>query len=224
MLTKQIKSEFKAATAVDQIAMLLRSKSANLVKNEQYWIGLAGAPGSGKSSLSSALKERLGEMICVIPMDGYHFYRCELDAMPNPINAYALRGAPFTFNAHKFVDNLIAAKQARTGKFPSFDHNQGDPVEEDIELLGISKIVLVEGNYLFLNEEPWCQLRTNVFDESWFLNVPIAECKRRVIKRHIETGLNREEAQHRVDNNDGPNAQRVIVESIRNADRIISIE
>ncbi len=35
-------------------------------------LGLVGAPGAGKSSVSEALLSRLGEEMQVVPMDGYH--------------------------------------------------------------------------------------------------------------------------------------------------------
>jgi pantothenate kinase len=38
---------------------------------------------------------------------------------------------------------------------PSFDHAKKDPVERDICVLSSQKIVLLEGNYLLLNENPW---------------------------------------------------------------------
>ena len=206
------------------VATELKQRAAALTTDEQLWIGLVGAPGSGKSTLAHALQEPLGDMLAIIPMDGFHYYRHELDQMANPAEAYARRGAPFTFNAPKFVTTLIQARQAREGTFPSFDHHIGDPIEEDITLSQEQTIVLVEGNYLLLDEAPWTQLREQVFDETWFLDVPLEECNRRVKDRHMRTGLPAEEAQRRVDTNDSLNAQLVINVSRKNADRILTIE
>ena len=205
----------------DELAAKLRRKASRLTVNAQFWIGLAGAPGSGKTRLAAALSERLGEMLCVIPMDGYHYYLGELDLMDNSQQAHARRGAPFTFNATKFVGTLISSRKRGEGSFPGFDHRVGDPVEESIRLDKGTPIVLVEGNYLLLDEEPWCQLRQHVFDETWFLNVAVAECNRRVRERLIKTGLTEAQAQLRVETNDSINAKLVIEASTRNADRII---
>ena len=73
----------------DELADELNGRAAQLGGHAQYWIGLAGAPGSGKSTLAAALRERLGERLTLIPMDGYHYYRQELDAMSDPKNAHA---------------------------------------------------------------------------------------------------------------------------------------
>ena len=201
----------------------LRQRVSRLTENAQFWIGLTGAPGSGKSTLAAELKDQLGESLTVIPMDGYHYYRSELDDMENPQEAHSRRGAPFTFNAPKFVDALINARKDGEGSFPTFDHQAGDPVEDSVKLYKDRQIVLVEGNYLLLADEPWCQLRDKVFDETWFLEVPISECNRRVRDRLIKTGLTEEQAQFRVEINDSINAQLVTKASIRNADRIIHL-
>lgn len=207
----------------DDLAAELRRRSARLTGNAQFWIGLAGGPGSGKSTVAQALKERLGELLTVVPMDGYHFYRSELDGMADPEEAHARRGAPFTFNATKLVDDLIKARDAGKGAFPSFDHGTGDPVETGVLLSEGPQIVLVEGNYLLLDEEPWCQLREKVFDETWFLDVPVPECNRRVRERHVRTGLTEEQAQLRVATNDSINAELITKVSPGNADRMIKI-
>lgn len=43
------------------------------------------------------------------------------------------------------------------------------------------RVVLVEGNYVLLSEEPWCQLR-HIFDESWFVDVDIDVAMDRVYR------------------------------------------
>lgn len=77
-----------------------------LPPGEQLWIALAGAPGSGKSTLSKELALRLrsrGIVTTVVPMDGFHFYRRELDQMPNAAEAHSKRGSHWTFNATRLV-------------------------------------------------------------------------------------------------------------------------
>ena len=204
-----------------ELAEELQSLLEELPELEQYWIGLAGAPGSGKSTLATALQERLGDALTVIPMDGYHYPRSELDKMSNPAEAHAHRGAPFTFNAEKCVQDLTIARTLHEGSFPAFDHKQGDPVENGIVLKKGKRIVLVEGIYLLLNDPPWCELRRKIFDQTWFLSVPVGKCMKRVEDRHVLTGLSRREAKKRVRDNDRPNAELLVPVSERNADRLL---
>lgn len=46
--------------------------------------------------------------------------------------AYARRGAPWTFDGQAFVDAIRRIKQEGKVLLPSFDHGVGDPIEDDI--------------------------------------------------------------------------------------------
>jgi pantothenate kinase len=207
----------------ENLAEELKQTASEIDNSSQLWVGLAGSPGSGKSTLAQALKTALGDLLAVIPMDGYHYYRSELDKMDDPQQAHLRRGAPFTFNANRFVDELIKARAIGEGSFPGFDHAVGDPVENEITLSRSHKIVLVEGNYLLLDTAPWCQLHEKLFDITWYLDVPLEECIQRLCKRHVQVGCSEEEARHRVALNDGINAELISKVSPKNADKIIRI-
>jgi pantothenate kinase len=93
-----------------------------------YFIGVCGIPGAGKSTISDKLKQSLPDSI-IIPMDGFHLYRKDLDE-----EGTRRRGAPFTFDLKRFKEKLLELKQAKSFpiKFPSFDHALKDPIEGDI--------------------------------------------------------------------------------------------
>ena len=84
-------------------------------KDSVPFIGVAGAGASGKSYFSQLLKETLKAEhdieALVVTMDGYHYYRHQLDKMENPQYAYARRGAEFTFDAARFVHDIFNAKK-----------------------------------------------------------------------------------------------------------------
>ena len=149
--------------------------------------------------------------VVIVPMDGYHYYRHQLEKMDNPQHAFAKRGAPFTFDSERFVQDIVNLRKTGSGSFPSFDHGKGDPVENDILVdYKRHKIVLVEGNYLFLGEQPWARLLDeNCFDETWYVNCPVNEATKRVIDRHIRTGKTKEAAELRAYSNDMVNAKLV---------------
>jgi len=46
----------------------------------------------------------------IVPMDGYHYERKALDTFPDPQLAHQRRGAPFTFDAHRFATELRQGK------------------------------------------------------------------------------------------------------------------
>mmetsp|Transcript_6778 Transcript_6778/g.17369 ORF Transcript_6778/g.17369 Transcript_6778/m.17369 type:complete len:239 (+) Transcript_6778:1-717(+) len=131
----------------------------------RVFIGLAGAPGSGKSTLAAAVCARLNaaagaDIAVVFPMDGFHYYRAQLAAFPDPEEATRRRGAPFTFDARAFVDRVRAAKDNRADAtlVPAFDHEVHDPEEGKIVISPTHKVIFVEGNYLLLPDAPWSEL------------------------------------------------------------------
>lgn len=197
----------------------IRLVSEQFKSGNKVVVGIVGAPGSGKTTaaelvalLINGFEER--ELAVVVPMDGFHFYRKQLDAMPNPTEAHARRGAAFTFDADRFVAAVKQLKEQTTAEIslPSFDHAQGDPVEDAIKVTNMHRIVLVEGNYLLLDQEPWRQLR-GVFNETWFLDVDIDVAMERVFQRQTEIGLTAEESRKRIAENDRPNAEQIVAAS-----------
>ena len=58
---------------------------------------------------------------------GFHYYRTELDAMPDPKEAHARRGAHWTFNAQAFV---TAIQDLKSNGGRSAAHSQNDSGKE----------------------------------------------------------------------------------------------
>lgn len=207
----------------DRLAEDLRLTLCEMDPLEQFWLGIVGAPGSGKTTLSHELVDRIGDHAMIVPMDGYHLYRAELNAMPDPTEANRRRGAPFTFNASKFVKDLTLARQSGSGVFPSFRHGVGDPIENDIQLdVKKHRLVIVEGNYLLLDDEPWCQLRS-LFNQTWYLEVDTVVVRRRLIERFVTNGMSETGAEQRVETNDLLNAGLIRQQSPSKANRIVNL-
>ena len=78
------------------------------------------------------------------------------------------------------------------------------------------KFVLVEGNYLLLEEEPWAGL-AGLFDLSIFIDVPRRELERRLMERWRQHGKTDDQARDWIASNDMPNIQRVLARSRRAA-------
>ncbi|KAI8469901.1 MAG: hypothetical protein J3K34DRAFT_521810 [Monoraphidium minutum] len=211
----------------DQLAARVAGAAAG--REGKYIVGVAGAPGSGKSTLAQLLCRRVNELLAeqrgaaapppaaplcaVVPMDGFHYYRRQLDAMPDPQEAHARRGAHWTFDAAAFVACVRRIRDEGSALVPSFDHGVGDPVENDIRVETGTRVVIVEGNYLYLEEEPWRQLRP-LFDEAVFVDCPVDVAMRRVFERQarwwfVALGLAPEVSQGRIAGNDRPNAELV---------------
>lgn len=192
----------------EELASYVIKLSKEIKKDNKYFIGISGSPGSGKSTVANEVLKLVNEkspnLCCVLPVDGFHYYKKELDLMQNKEEAYKRRGAPFTFNSKKLFEKLKDIKDKGEGKFPSFDHHKGDPLEDDIEVSKDVPIVIIEGVYLFLQSDDW-KNTFNLLDERWFIDVDIDVAMERVRKRHISTGITNEEAIKRCETNDKPN-------------------
>ncbi|KAH9623553.1 hypothetical protein KSS87_011304 [Heliosperma pusillum] len=222
-------------TAVVKVSCC-RNSNAHVLE-ARYIIGLAGPPGAGKSTVASEVVKRINkkwpqkapsmdelvdspEVAIVLPMDGFHLYRHQLDAMEDPKEAHARRGAPWTFDPTRLLQCLQTLKNEGSVCAPSFDHGVGDPVEDDIFVSLQHKVVLVEGNYLLLEEEVWKDIST-LFDEKWFIDVDLDTSMERVLKRHMsKSKRSPDEAKWRIHYNDRPNAE-LIMKSKKNADLIV---
>lgn len=193
-------------------------------------IALAGPPGSGKSTVATQVAQRLNQghedapMAKVIPIDGFHFPRSVLDTFPDPVLAHARRGAAWTFDASGVValfealraTQLAPPLEAPTIRAPSFDHAVKDPVADRIVVPPSATIIILEGNWLLYDKEPWRRLASLV-DETWFIDVEPSVAELRVARRHLQSGIEGtwEAALKRARENDSVNGMEVREKLIR---------
>lgn len=182
-------------------------------------VAIAGPPGAGKSTFSEALLDalsQLGNNPVVVPMDGFHLDNRILDAR----GLRPRKGAPETFDYFGFETTL---RRIRSGEkdvvVPVFDRT-ADLARAGAEIVSAdADVILVEGNYLLLDEAPWSGLAP-LFDLSLFIEVPREELERRLVRRWIDHDHTPEQARTRALSNDIPNAERVLA-SRRPADIVL---
>ena len=184
---------------------------------QRFVVAIAGPPGSGKSTLAQRLNVVLPEdASAVVPMDGFHFDDTVLDSR----GLRPRKGAPETFDYAGFAALL---KRIRAGEpeiaIPVFDRSM-ELSRAGASIIGSGvKFVLVEGNYLLLDEEPWSAL-SGLFDFSIFVDVPRGELERRLLERWRGHGKSDEDARAWIASNDLPNIERVLARR-RRADLVI---
>jgi pantothenate kinase len=194
------------------LAEVIRRKAAG---QGRFLIALAGPPGAGKSTLAAELVGALGAGAKSVPMDGFHYD----DAVLIARGARDRKGAPDTFDAQGFFHLLRRLRVEDEVAIPLFDRDLeisragADIVTKDDRLL------VVEGNYLLLNEAPWPQAAP-LFDLTVWIDVPEAELDRRLVARWAHYGKTPEQARAWIDGNDMPNIRRVTQNS-RAADLLL---
>ena len=182
-------------------------------------IGIAGAPGTGKSTFASGLADALGRgRSIVVPMDGFHLANKIIDGT-------ALRdrkGAIDTFDVGGYVSLLqrLRSRDESMVYAPSYRRGLEEPIAASIAVPGDIDFVITEGNYLLSTEPSWHCIRSLV-DEIWFIETPHQLRVDRLIARHIAFGMGEEAATAWATGPDETNA-RYIELTKQLADRHIS--
>lgn len=207
--------------------------SSRTSNNRQYWIGIAGGPGSGKSTVAHAMAQRLNALVpnstCVIGMDGWHYSQSDLLNLHGE-EGMRKRGAPFTFDVEKMIVDITKAKATGHASLPVYDRGQSNPVMDGIQLKPHHQIVLVEGLYLLWKEDPQWKRLAELWDEAWFVKAPSRDIQiERLVARSSLTwtpqkatlwGAGVEGARKRALVNDVPNMD-LVEPCIDHADEII---
>jgi pantothenate kinase len=200
------------------VPSLLDRAAALAARPGRALLGIAGAPGAGKSTLAARLAGAVPGSV-VVPMDGFHRTTAELAAR----GWVAQRGTPRTFDADGFVALLAALRSGETVQAPGFDRTREEPVPGAIAVPAAAPLVIVEGNYLLLEVPPWVQVK-ELLDEVWFVEVAEDVRRSRLLARHVEFGRNRREAQQRASTgSDADNATLVAATRVR-ADLVVDTE
>jgi pantothenate kinase len=216
-----------AAASETSVVRLLASRAGRLAirsstTGERTLIGVAGAPGVGKSTVAAAVVAVLlesGRRAVLVPMDGFHLAGSELERLGRTDR----KGAPDTFDAAGYVALLrrLRERDGRTVYAPQFRREIEEPVAGALAVTPDVDVVVTEGNYLLLDEPPWCEVR-GLLDETWFLTLGPLLRRERLARRHQRYGRSPAAAWQHTLGSDEVNA--LLVEETRDlADLVIDL-
>ena len=188
------------------LCSLLLENSAN---STRYMVAVAGPPASGKSTTAEHLAEALrakGESATVVPMDGFHYDNTILDRL----GLRSRKGSPPTFDCAGFAALLKRLKSLENNvAIPVFDRSM-ELARAGAELIpAATKFLIIEGNYLLLNETPWRDLRP-YFDLTVSIDVDRQTLENRLYTRWKQYGKSAQEARNWIEGNDLPNIRHVL--------------
>jgi pantothenate kinase len=205
---------------MSDIAHLAADLFRKAAGRDRFVIAVAGAPGAGKSHFAERLHELLAEAsAAIVQMDGFHYDNAVLSAR----GLLPRKGAPETFDFAGFETLL---QRLRAGgedvAVPLFDR-AADLARAGAAIVpAATRFVIVEGNYLLLDETPWDRLN-GLFDWRIFLDVPRGELAHRLVQRWVDHGMPAEAARERAFSNDMVNAERILGKR-REPDLVISFK
>lgn len=184
---------------------------------------LAAPPAAGKTTLSLFLetlsREREGEdgmqKITSIGMDGFHYHADYIAAHTlerdgKVISMKEVKGCPETFDLPKLKKKLQELRENSTVLWPAYFRNIHDVIEDAQKVEG--KIILVEGNYLLLDEPGWRDLAA-ACDISVMIRADESILRTRLVERKMRGGTGKEEAERFVEESDLVNARRILAHS-----------
>lgn len=203
-------------TTLEALADLLGDKAAGQPSGHRLLVGLAGPPGAGKSTCAEMLSDLLNASgrcrSAVFQMDGYHYD----DAILLARGLRARKGAPETFDVAGFRHMLERLKRNEDAEIavPVFDRSLeiaragARMIPRDINVL------VVEGNYVLLDEEPWSGL-ASLFDVTVGIRVSRDVLRQRLQARWEGHGIPADEISAKVEANDLPNGELVLAKSMK---------
>ena len=202
-----------------EITQALDALRSRMMPGTRTILGIAGAPGSGKSTFAAWLQEQFSPgTSVVVPMDGFHLGNAIIEGTP----LRDRKGAIDTFDGGGYLSLLrrLVRRDEAVVYAPEFRRTLDEPVAASIAVPAEVPLVITEGNYLLADQEPWKEVRAQL-DEVWFLETPHELRLQRLVDRHVSFGMDREAALAWASGPDETNA-RLIQATRPAADRVIT--
>ncbi len=205
---------------LDDLILFIEQKSA---QKDRIMIGIAGCPGAGKSTISHYLKTKL-DQAKIVQMDGFHLTNEILEER----HLLPRKGSPDSFDLEGFsslLNRIKSPTRSHNNKpsiyAPLFNRELDASIGSAIEIKGSDKFILVEGNYLLLDQTGWQDLNP-LLDITIFLEVNESTLISRLTKRWLDLGLEPKAALDKVNLNDALNI-KLVKDNLIGPDIVLSL-
>ncbi|RKN05708.1 nucleoside/nucleotide kinase family protein [Streptomyces radicis] len=184
-------------------AQAIEAARALVREDRRAVLGLAGAPGAGKSTLARAVVDALGEAAAYVPLDGFHLSNAQLDRL----GLRDRKGSEPSFDVWGYAALLrrLARDDGRDVYVPDFDRDLDEPVAASHRVAPGARLIVTEGNYLACDLPGWREARA-LMDRLWYVDAPPDVRDARLMRRHVAHGRTEFASRAWIDANDAPNA------------------
>lgn len=185
-------------------------------KQRRILVFLAAPPAAGKSVMAEffaylSRQDETMEEVQALGMDGFHHYQSYIlshdvyvDGLMVPMKS--VKGCPESFDFVR-LEKLLSEISQRDRTWPIYNRKIHD-VEDD-KIMVDKNIVLIEGNYLELNEEPWKHL-VDLCDYTMFIETEAEHVKQRLLHRKMMGGSLPHEAVAFYEQSEKRNVERIL--------------
>ena len=211
------------------IPLLQKWKEMQKKAGRRILVFLSAPPGTGKTTLVQFLEylseqEADMEPIQAIGLDGFHYPSDYINShnaivCGKTVPMKEVKGCPETYDTEKLEQKLQKIGQEDI-LWPIYDRNIHDVVEDVVKV--DQDIILLEGNWLLLEEEPWTSIRKWA-DGTILIRAEEEMLKERLIGRKQKGGLSRKAAEEWYENSDRVNVRRVLNDSVK-GDLVLWVE
>jgi pantothenate kinase len=199
-----------------------RTLIAQASGRKRFLAAVAGPPGSGKTAFAAILVAVINAEIdrqeaTMVQLDGWHYSNDYLSTHSlqrdgAEVILRQIKGAPETYNAVSALECFEKIKAGGEVRYPVYSRQIHDPIPNGGCVERQHRIVIVEGNYLLLQEEPWQHFR-ELFDICIFLTAPPEALVKGLRQRHLRGGKSASAADEQIRTVDLPNVERVLKNS-----------
>jgi pantothenate kinase len=189
-------------------------------------IGIAGPTGAGKSVMTSlfvalAKQVALPFQFKVVTIDAFHYTNAELQSKTTTSGG-SLRehkGRYDTYDTSKLKTALTSFLNGEAVEFPAYSRKLHNPVEAAINIQDEKCLLVIEGLWLLYGQFGWEAVR-NMLNFTVFVTADKDRVRDAVLKRHINGGKTKEQAEKHYKNVDGVNFDIVMATRFE-ADQVI---
>lgn len=183
----------------------------------RFVLGIAGATGSGKSTVAALLAEfarqvELPFAVRTIGIDAFHFPGTYLSTHRGADGSVLQewKGRFDTYDVPKLVRALDSFRSGDNVDLPAYSRKIHDPVEHALHIEEKNVLLIVEGLWLLYEGAGWRSVGDRL-DRKVFIEADQSKVRHNVVERHVRGGRGREDAERyydRVDRHDSELAER----------------
>lgn len=197
---------------------LARFLLSKLTEARCFLVGIGGPPACGKSAFTVLLSAvccavARGPVAAAIGLDGWHYPNQYLDTHMLVHNGVEIplrrvKGGPASFNTSEALAFLRQVREGSRLTYPLYSRKLHDPVPNSAWIEPQHRLILMEGNYLLLDQPPWDAFAP-LFDLSIFLSAPRDQLIQSLRERHLRGGKDSADVEKHMQFSDIPNMDLV---------------